>query len=38
MGKQFIILNGIFKRDVVGLFLIFLEDAAFPCLPQTNSR
>lgn len=38
MGKQFIILNSIFKRDIIGLFLIFLEDAAFPFLPQTNSR
>lgn len=38
MGKQFIILNGIFKRDIIGLFLIFLEDAAFPFLPQMNSR
>lgn len=38
MGKQFIILNGIFKRDIIGLFLIFLEDAAFLFLPQTNSR
>ena len=38
VGKQFIILNGIFKRDIIGLFLIFLEDAAFPFLPQTNSR